>query len=171
MVCYIRRMEHTFPRPGEPAATPKPAESSHPTGGGSAPGPGQNRAQTDLPPGVLAIRLANTRRALARERGMIAYFAAHPVRYPWGGTLPNSRARLQALGAAVRDLARALAAVRPWSPALHPGELPPRRDWPRCGARTRSGRPCVAPLAIVGGRPRSRCRLHGGLSTGPRGRA
>jgi hypothetical protein len=35
---------------------------------------------------------------------------------------------------------------------------------PRCGARTRSGTPCACP-AIRG---RTRCRLHGGLSTGPR---
>lgn len=35
---------------------------------------------------------------------------------------------------------------------------------PKCGARTRSGRPCAAP-AIQG---KKRCRMHGGLSTGPR---
>lgn len=35
---------------------------------------------------------------------------------------------------------------------------------PRCGARTRRGLGCQAP-AIHG---RKRCRLHGGLSTGPR---
>ena len=37
---------------------------------------------------------------------------------------------------------------------------------PRCGAkaRTRGGRPCQAP-AIRG---KTRCRMHGGLSTGPR---
>ena len=35
---------------------------------------------------------------------------------------------------------------------------------PRCGARTRAGSPCKAP-AIRG---RRRCRLHGGLSTGPK---
>lgn len=32
-----------------------------------------------------------------------------------------------------------------------------------CGARTRKGPPCVAPA-----RPNGRCRMHGGLSTGPR---
>ena len=39
-------------------------------------------------------------------------------------------------------------------------------DWPgrRCGAKTRSGGTCQNP-AIKG---RSRCKLHGGLSTGPR---
>ena len=39
-------------------------------------------------------------------------------------------------------------------------------DWPgrRCGAKTRSGGACQNP-AIKG---RSRCKLHGGLSTGPR---
>jgi hypothetical protein len=34
---------------------------------------------------------------------------------------------------------------------------------PRCGARTRSGRPCKAPAM-----PNGRCRMHGGPSTGPR---
>ena len=39
-------------------------------------------------------------------------------------------------------------------------------DWPgrRCGAKTRQGTPCQNP-AIKG---RSRCKLHGGKSTGPR---
>ena len=39
-------------------------------------------------------------------------------------------------------------------------------DWPgrRCGARTRSGGTCKNP-AIKG---RSRCKLHGGLSSGPK---
>ena len=35
---------------------------------------------------------------------------------------------------------------------------------PRCGARTRAGRPCQSP-AVFG---RQRCRMHGGRSTGPR---
>lgn len=50
----------------------------------------------------------------------------------------------------------------------------PKRERPRCGARTRSGRPCRAPVVAVdvpggpsGGDVRRRCRLHGGLSTGP----
>jgi hypothetical protein len=34
---------------------------------------------------------------------------------------------------------------------------------PRCGARTRTGTPCKAPAM-----PAGRCRMHGGLSTGPR---
>ena len=46
-----------------------------------------------------------------------------------------------------------------------------RRDRPRCGARTRSGQPCRA-LAVWDrdeDRARNgRCKLHGGLSTGPR---
>ncbi|MXP65632.1 hypothetical protein E0493_19980 [Roseomonas sp. M0104] len=33
----------------------------------------------------------------------------------------------------------------------------------RCGARTRSGRPCASPAMANG-----RCRMHGGTSTGPR---
>ena len=35
---------------------------------------------------------------------------------------------------------------------------------PRCGAKTRRGSPCRCPAL----RGRSRCRLHGGYSTGPR---
>ena len=34
---------------------------------------------------------------------------------------------------------------------------------PRCGAKTRRGTPCQAPAMGNG-----RCRMHGGLSTGPR---
>jgi uncharacterized protein YjcR len=33
---------------------------------------------------------------------------------------------------------------------------------PKCGARTRKGKPCCAPAMKNG-----RCRLHGGKSTGP----
>ncbi len=35
---------------------------------------------------------------------------------------------------------------------------------PRCGAKTRAGSACKAPAI----RARARCRLHGGLSTGPK---
>ncbi len=34
---------------------------------------------------------------------------------------------------------------------------------PRCGARTRKGKPCQQPAMANG-----RCRMHGGRSTGPR---
>ena len=34
---------------------------------------------------------------------------------------------------------------------------------PRCGAKNRQGRPCRCPAL----RGKRRCRLHGGLSTGP----
>jgi len=39
-------------------------------------------------------------------------------------------------------------------------------DWPgqRCGAKTRRGTPCQNPAI----KKRSRCKLHGGKSTGPR---
>jgi hypothetical protein len=48
------------------------------------------------------------------------------------------------------------------------GEPLQLRSAPRCGAKTRSGRPCQSP--VVAGRPR--CRMHGGAkgSGGPRGR-
>ncbi len=46
---------------------------------------------------------------------------------------------------------------------------PARADRPRCGARTRKGEPCKAPVVWARGeKPRARCRMHGGLSTGPR---
>jgi hypothetical protein len=51
-----------------------------------------------------------------------------------------------------------------------PGRLP-LAERPRCGAMTRMGRPCQAPASWDGATdtPRNgRCRLHGGLSTGPR---
>lgn len=47
----------------------------------------------------------------------------------------------------------------------------PKRDRPQCGARCRSkgGRPCVARVCVRDdGSLARRCRLHGGLSTGPR---
>jgi len=40
------------------------------------------------------------------------------------------------------------------------------RKVPRCGAKTRRNNPCLSPAMKNG-----RCRLHGGLSTGPRTRA
>ena len=42
---------------------------------------------------------------------------------------------------------------------------------PQCGARCRDGHPCAAPAVWCAAtrRPRNgRCRMHGGLSTGPR---
>jgi hypothetical protein len=52
----------------------------------------------------------------------------------------------------------------PMHPALEPEQL---RQAPRCGASTRSGRPCRSP-AVTG---RRRCRMHGGApgSGGPKG--
>ena len=47
----------------------------------------------------------------------------------------------------------------------------PRRSRPRCGAMTRKGTPCAAPVAWDKRRDRpvnGRCRCHGGASTGPR---
>jgi hypothetical protein len=41
--------------------------------------------------------------------------------------------------------------------------LPPAPDARRCGARRRNGQPCQK-----WGMANGRCRLHGGLSTGPR---
>ena len=52
-----------------------------------------------------------------------------------------------------------------------PARTTPKRARQRCGARTRSGAPCQAPAVWdrERNRPRNgRCRMHGGLSTGPR---
>ena len=46
-----------------------------------------------------------------------------------------------------------------------------KRERPRCGAKCRDGTPCRAPAVWDKGRDRpvnGRCRMHGGLSTGPR---
>ena len=50
-----------------------------------------------------------------------------------------------------------------WGAHLWIGQVPKAKR-PLCGARTRKGTPCQA--RCVDGR--ERCRLHGGLSTGPR---
>lgn len=45
----------------------------------------------------------------------------------------------------------------------------PKLERPTCGARTRSGKPCCARVATrPNGTLARRCRLHGGLSTGPK---
>jgi hypothetical protein len=44
------------------------------------------------------------------------------------------------------------------------GWHPPKRERPRCGARTRAGGSCKAPALPE----KERCRMHGGLSTGPK---
>ena len=49
-------------------------------------------------------------------------------------------------------------------------KAPPKASRPRCRARTRAGGKCKAPLVWdrQRGTLRPRCRMHGGLSTGPR---
>ncbi len=51
------------------------------------------------------------------------------------------------------------------------GRITPKSLRPRCGARTRAGGPCRAPAVWDHHHDRphnGRCRMHGGLSTGPR---
>ena len=46
-----------------------------------------------------------------------------------------------------------------------------KRQRPKCGARCRDGHACRAPVVwdVENNRPRNdRCRMHGGLSTGPK---
>jgi len=61
-------------------------------------------------------------------------------------------------------------AHRAAQPVIMPGR-PAKAERPRCGATTRSGGTCRAPAVWDHGAsaPRNgRCRVHGGLSTGPR---
>jgi hypothetical protein len=45
----------------------------------------------------------------------------------------------------------------------------PKKQRPLCGARTRDGRPCCARVVEkTNGQLARRCRMHGGMSTGPR---
>lgn len=45
----------------------------------------------------------------------------------------------------------------------------PKTKRPLCGARCRNGQPCKMRVVLgADGKARRRCRLHGGLSTGPR---
>jgi hypothetical protein len=67
-----------------------------------------------------------------------------------------SRSRRRAMRAQLYiDLADEIAAEREHRPT--------KRERARCGARTRQGRPCQATALDCG-----RCRLHGGLSSGPK---
>ncbi len=49
----------------------------------------------------------------------------------------------------------------------------PKSERPECGARCRSGKPCRARVCVRpdGKGVAKRCRLHGGLSTGPKSQA
>jgi hypothetical protein len=64
-------------------------------------------------------------------------------------------------------LTRALSGASEQMTSNHPRNVRPMRASPRCGAKTRSGRPCHA-SAVSG---RRRCRMHGGApgSGAPRG--
>jgi hypothetical protein len=44
----------------------------------------------------------------------------------------------------------------------------PRQERPRCGARTRAGGTCRAQALLAKSGKPGRCRMHGGLSTGPK---
>lgn len=100
---------------------------------------------------------------------------------------PNDDDNIMALCAKIELLAMGTGMVRAgprrrngaWNRLTHhlgreePGTpCTPRSERPRCGARTRSGDPCKAPVVWDDehNRPRNgRCRVHGGLSTGPKG--
>ena len=82
------------------------------------------------------------------------------IRYGWF-TCPGKRQRTCAdpacaIGASCKRMAE-LGLAGDGSPL-------PRKDRPRCGARTRKGTSCL--IRVDAGK--RRCRFHGGLSTGPR---
>jgi hypothetical protein len=71
---------------------------------------------------------------------------------------------LRLVASAQRERARREAFQRPEHVTV-------KRQRPKCGAKTRQGTPCQAPAVWdrERDRPRNgRCRMHGGLSTGPR---
>lgn len=75
------------------------------------------------------------------------------------------RQYVQALRDAAKRMAKAIAAGVPeWELAAHNSmDFAPFADL-RCGARTRNGHPCKRKDLYRSGR----CRMHGGMSTGPR---
>jgi hypothetical protein len=94
-----------------------------------------------------------TRRALQMAASLLERFDRFRC-------MEESAVRAAAQGLSPR--AAALAAV---------GRSVPKRELPLCGALTRVGRPCRARAYRVRAElvPRNgRCRMHGGLSTGPR---
>lgn len=71
-------------------------------------------------------------------------------------------ARLEAVRATVAGVAERVRVAR---------KRPPTDERPRCGAKCRDGRACRAAAVWRAGDPaplNGRCRMHGGLSTGPR---
>lgn len=101
----------------------------------------------------------------------------------WGTVRVVSRARraatalgasVAALRGAVRELNQGLHAVRVDAAQLaREARANLRRSVEPCGARCRDGHACRAPVVIAwstdgGWREAARCRMHGGLSTGPR---
>ncbi len=74
---------------------------------------------------------------------------------------------------AALDVLRALDALAAAAARIPLTVLRPRRTArPRCGARCRDGHPCAAAVVVQrtdeGVHYAARCRMHGGLSTGPR---
>jgi hypothetical protein len=97
----------------------------------------------------------DNRDAIAPERAAIP--RDHPVMSGW--LSPRAREMSDRTDLA---WARSMALLRPISPVL-------KSELPLCGARCRDGHACRAKAAWDGIRPyNGRCRLHGGLSTGPR---
>jgi len=80
------------------------------------------------------------------------------------------RNALRGVAEDLRALSRDGWRLRPQAQRRYNEPRPKKPERPSCGAKCRSGRPCQAPVYWPSGEasPRSRCRLHGGSSTGPK---
>jgi hypothetical protein len=74
------------------------------------------------------------------------------------------------INAAAADMAREIEAFHRGAQKDKRFLRPPKSERPECGAMTRTGRPCRARVVWNTGErePKTRCRKHGGLSTGPK---
>ena len=78
------------------------------------------------------------------------------------------------MGSLLSDVLRLVRAIDGKSVAedkVQSHTVTPKYDRPKCGAKTRKGTPCRAPAVWNKKKNRpvnGRCRMHGGLSTGPR---
>ncbi len=128
-----------------------------------------------------SIRLVSNQLQRPAWRSAAGHKAGQPLRCRGGSSAVATRPSECTAKAGFSGLLRARHGVGNMATVLtsHPdaiGSVRPRartlkQDRPRCGAKTRAGAPCRARVVWddVLYRPRNgRCRMHGGLSTGPR---
>jgi hypothetical protein len=118
--------------------------------------------------GLAARLMAGVQRVVPRLRGLPAA-GLDPALGLQGTDATSPAAAAQAGRAAASAQPKLHAAPGQRRGCLKNGN--PAGDYlksPRCGARTRAGCGCRQPAMASPGGGRGRCRLHGGLSTGPR---